>query len=88
MIIDGLEWDDENIEHINRHYIHPEEIEDVCFGIHVAYRGRFNRYILYGQTERGRYLKVIVEHIYGKRFRPVTAFAMSKSEQHNYRRRI
>lgn len=88
MIIDSLEWDDENIEHINRHHVHPEEVEDACFGKHIAYPGEKNRYVLYGQTEEGRYLKVVLESVFRKRYRPITAFNMSDSEKHNFRKRI
>ena len=89
MKIDSLNWDDENIEHIiSKHDVTPAEVEDVCFGRHVAYSGENDRYIIYGQTDNGRYLKVVLEHLYGTRFRPITAFDMSKSEKQNYRKRF
>ena len=88
MKISGLEWDDGNIEHIIRHSVTPPEIEDVSFGRHLAYSGKNDRYILYGQTDGGRYLKVILERRHGNHYRPVTAFDMSNHEKHNYRKRL
>lgn len=61
MKIDVLEWDDENIEHIARHNINPQEVEDVCFGTHLYKRDRPNIYILSGQSSNGRCLNVVIE---------------------------
>ena len=88
MKITGLEWDDENVEHINKHRVTPTEVGDVCFESHIAYPGKYDRYILYGQTANGRYLKVILKRLHATRFRPITAFDMSDSEKHNYRKRF
>ena len=89
MKIDSLNWDDENVEHIiSKHGVTPTEVENVCFGRHVAYSGENDRHILYGQTDNGRYLKVVLERLWGTRFRPITAFNMSKSEKQNYRKRF
>ena len=88
MKISALDWDDENVEHIGKHRVNPVEVEDVCFEPHIAYSGEDDRYILYGQTENGRYLKVVLKRLHGTRFRPITAFDMSDSEKHNYRKRF
>lgn len=89
MNIGSLEWDDENVEHIGRHSgISPKDVEDVCFGLHIVYRGKYGRYILYGQTDDGIYLNVVLERLHGSRFRPVTARPMSKGEKHNYKKKL
>lgn len=88
MKIAGLEWDDVNAKHIARHMVTPLEVEDVCFGQHIAYAGENNRYILYGQTESGRYLKVVIARLRKNLFRPITAFEMSDSEKHSYRKKL
>lgn len=36
MYISGLDWDDNNDREIARHHVSPEEVEDVCFGQHIA----------------------------------------------------
>ena len=88
MKIGSLEWDDENIEHISRHGVTPAEVEDICFELHIAYSGRNDRHILYGQTDNGRFLKVVLKRLHGSRFRPITAFDMSESEKRSYRKRF
>lgn len=86
MKITDLYWDDDNVEHISTHDVTPVEVEDICFETHIAYSGADDRYILYGQTENGRYLKVVLKRLYGTQFRPITAFDMSDSEKRNYRK--
>lgn len=88
MIIGELEWDDENVEHIARHNVSPQEVEDVCFGLHISERQSNRRYVLSGQTAAGRYLNVVVERIGTGLFRPITAFEMSESYKRRYRRRV
>ncbi len=83
MLIGELQWDDENVEHIARHNVNPQEVEDVCFGLHISEKATGQRYILSGQAVAGRYLTVVVERVGKGVFRPITAFEMSQ----NYRRR-
>jgi len=85
--IESLHWDDANIEHIARHGLSPADIEDVCFSKHISFRGRERRYILYGKTESGVMIMVVLEQLYGQVFRPITARAMSEREKHSYRKK-
>lgn len=41
--IEHLQWDDANIEHVTRHQADPGELEDVCFGMHIARRAEGGR---------------------------------------------
>ncbi len=88
MKIGGLQWDDENIEHIGGHGITPSEVEDVCFGPHIAYPARYGRYLIYGKAYHGKYIKVVLEHLYEIMFRPKTAYPMTESEKKNHRKKI
>jgi len=88
MKIEGLQWDDENIEHIAEHGVNPQEVIDVCFGFHFFRRERGERYILSGQSAGGRYLNVVIERAGKGIFRPKTAFEMSENYKRSYRRRI
>jgi len=88
MKIEGLDWDDENIEHIARHNVNPEEAEDVCFGAHISEKTAGQRYILSGQSTDGRYLNVVVERVRKGLFRPITAFEMSENYKRSYRKRL
>ena len=85
MKIVSLEWNEDDIEHIAHHGISSAEVEDVCFNSHIAVKGRFGRYVLYGQSSVGRFIKLILEKLYDHIFRPVTALDMTESEKHNYK---
>lgn len=54
MEINEFFWDDININHIGRHQVIPEEIEEIAFDPYVKKHSKV-RY-LYGQTVSGRYL--------------------------------
>jgi uncharacterized DUF497 family protein len=86
--ISDLQWDDQNVEHIARHNVNPEEVENICFGVHIAVREEGGRYILSGQSAAGRYVNVVVERVAKGLFRPITAFEMSDSYKRRYRKRL
>lgn len=88
MIINELQWDDENIEHIARHNVNPQEVEDVCFGVYISRREKSQRYILSGQSNAGRYLNVVIERVGKSIFRPITAFEMSENYKRRYRKKL
>ncbi|TET67544.1 MAG: hypothetical protein E3J40_03010 [Dehalococcoidia bacterium] len=85
MRVNGLEWDDINLEHIGKHNLSPEEIEDACFGRHYAFRVKYKRMAIFGQTSGGKYIKVILEQRHGNTYRPITAFGMKREEQKKYK---
>jgi uncharacterized DUF497 family protein len=85
MKIISLEWSDNDIEHIAYHGINPAEVESVCFDQHISIRGKFGRYILYGQNASGRHIKLVLERLYDHIYRPVTAYDMTVSEKHKYK---
>ena len=88
MRIESLEWDDRNIAHIAVHNVDPQEVEDVCFSIHLSRSEGRHRYILAGQTARGRYLYVVIGLVRDTAFRPIPAFDMSDEHKHRFRRRL
>jgi hypothetical protein len=73
-------WNDARVDHIARHGVRLEEVEDVCFGNHLAMRAGRNRYRLIGQTRSGRYLCVLLDAVSKGVFQPVTARDASNSE--------
>ena len=88
MEITRFDWDSNNIEHVARHNISPDEVEDVAFDDEPWIRkGRKGiRYIL-GYTVAGRYL-FIVYVLKGKGIaRVVTAMDMDEKTRKLYRRR-
>ena len=60
MEVREFEWDDRNIEHIARHNVSPDEVEDVAFEEEPWIRkgGKGTRYML-GYTIGGRYLFIV-----------------------------
>ena len=84
-----LLWPDDRIEHIARHGVSPEEVEQVCFGNALVQRGKAEGenpvfYIL-GQTDAGRYLFCVIIQFPDGRGYPVTARLMSDRERRRYR---
>ena len=88
VIINELEWDDVNTEHIARHGVSQKEVEDVCFGTHFNVNVGGQRFRLSGQSHSGRFLNVVVEKMRKTMFRPITAFDMAESYKARYRKRI
>lgn len=60
VIIYDLVIDPDRIDHIARHGVTVEEVDDVVFGRPLILRTREDRYLLIGQTVSGRYLTVVV----------------------------
>ena len=57
MEIREFEWDDKNVEHISRHGVSPDEVEDVAFDDDPWIRkGRKGTRYMLGHTIAGRYL--------------------------------
>lgn len=75
-----FEWDEYNIEHIARHNVDVEEVEDVFGNPYILHRVNKTRYIVFGQSDEGRYLLIVVERKEGF-IRVVTARDMSNTER-------
>jgi uncharacterized DUF497 family protein len=88
MEITEFEWDDDNVGHVARHNVSPDEIEDVAFDDEPwVKKGRgVTRYML-GYTVAGRYLFVVYV-LKGKgRARVITAMDMDEKTRRLYKRR-
>ena len=90
MRIDAFIWPEERVEHIARHGVTPEEVEEVCFRKSFVRRAKSEGenpvYYVLGQTEAGRYLFCVVIHFpYGNGY-PVTAREMTTNEKRRYRK--
>ena len=87
MYIKTIDWDDYRIEHVAQHNVEPTEVWEVCEDpFHLARRQGHNRYRVYGQTSHGRYLLVVLEHIEGTIYKPITARDMTDREKGNFKR--
>jgi len=93
MRIDELIWDEWNVEHIAAHGVEPEEVEEVCTSrrrlvlrIGLSKRG-LKRYQVFGPTDSGRLLTVILDRVQPGRFYMVTSRDMTNQEKRGYRRK-
>ncbi len=90
-----LRWRDDRVEHIARHEVVPEEVEEAVFedrGALLENAGPAKRdpartvYVLLGRTGAGRYLMVVLIHEGGGVAMPITARDMSQAERRRYSR--
>ena len=88
MQITALEWTEDNILHIARHRVDPEEVEEVCFS-HSSYieRGHRGFYYITAQTTAGRYLFVVLKLLGNGKAKPITARNMDEKEKQRYKQR-
>ena len=89
MEIREFEWDDINIEHIARHGVFPDEIEDVAFDDDPWIRkGRKGTRYMLGYTVAGRYLFVVYV-LKGKGLaRVITSMNMDDKTKKLYKKRV
>ena len=78
-------WDDENREHIARHGVSSQEVEEACRGRPKVLRGRCGRYLVLGRTAEGRYLLVVLTYLGRGEARPITAREMDERERALFR---
>jgi uncharacterized protein len=88
MKIHEFVWAEDRVEHIARHGVTPEEVEEACFGRAFVQRaksqGQNPVYYVLGQTAAGRYLFcVVIQFPEGKGY-PVTARPMTDKERRRY----
>ena len=87
MRIEAFEWDDENVEHIAGHNVDPQEAEEACYLSPSVMRGKQGRYLVYGQSEEGRYLLIVGVYRGQGLFRVITARDMTDLERKLFRMR-
>ena len=82
-------WPRDRLEHIAKHSVTSDEVEEVCFGKPFIQRAKSHGenpvYYVLGQTNSGRHLFcVIIQFPDGKGY-PVTARPMTDKEKRRYR---
>lgn len=85
--IRGFLWDDENVAHVGRHQVSPDEVEEALTETPVILRGPDGRSLAYGRTVNGRLLFAVYVQRPGGRFRVLTAREMTDKEKRFYRKR-
>lgn len=81
VLVKGLIWDDWNKEHIAKHGISLEEVEEVCHGNHKVVESYRKRLLLLGKTKQGKLMAIVLSpedrnlQQYGNNmYYPITAF--------------
>ena len=88
MEITWFEWDDKNIEHVARHNVAPDEIEDVAFDDEPWIRkGREGTRYMLGYTVAGRYLFTVYVLRSKGVARVITARDMDEKTKKLYKKR-
>ncbi|MBU3978407.1 hypothetical protein KJ980_03570 [Patescibacteria group bacterium] len=60
IVVSGLVWDEWNREHLARHSISPEEVEEVCHGKYKISESYRKRLLIVGKTTRGRKIAIVL----------------------------
>jgi len=76
-----LQWDDFNISHIAKHDVSANEVEEACKNQIDVLSGYDSRQMLFGKTNNGRYVTVILTKKTGSTYYVVTARDTSKKER-------
>lgn len=89
VMIKKLVWDEWNIDHIARHQVVPEEVEEVCKGNFVIRDGKKGRFLIIGLTSLDRMISIFLdpepdEGVYY----PVTSRAASVKERKIYKQEM
>ncbi len=88
MEIAEFEWDENNIDHIARHKVSPDEVEDVAFDDKPwIKKGRKGTRYMLGYSVAGRYLFVVYVLKGNGLARVITAMDMDEQTKKLYKRR-
>jgi len=87
LVIKVLIVDEHRLEHIARHQVTIEEVQEIISGDYAYLKAREERWLLIGKTQTGRFLTVVV----GERSRKdtyglVTARPASREERRFYQK--
>lgn len=87
MLFNVFEWDDANIEHLLKHSVVSDEVEESCVNKPYIRKTAEGRYLVYGVTDDGRYLFIVGTNKGRGVFRTITARDMTEREKSLYKRR-
>ena len=73
------------MEHIARHGVTVDEVNETCDGRFIVLQGYVGRLVIVGQTFGGRALSVVVEPEPEEMYYVVTARPASRGERRTYR---
>ena len=80
-----LNWNPRNVEHIARHEVAPNEVEEVCLSRFIFWQSYGGRFMVVGRTLAERTLAVVLEPDDNGMYYVVTARPASRRERRLYR---
>jgi hypothetical protein len=80
-VFEELHWDDECLEHIATHQVTIGEMLEVLEGVFWSPRWEGDKRRVYGQTESGRYLLIVIGRRWSGELWLVTARDMTAGER-------
>jgi uncharacterized DUF497 family protein len=88
IVIDELIWDEWNINHIKKHNVKSNEVEEACDNLIEVFESYNNRLIILGKTDKKRILAIIMAQIDKNSYYVVTARDASRKERKLYEHKI
>jgi len=88
--ISSIRWTAKSIEHIAGHGVKPEEVEEACFSqddVPFIRSGRGNLHYVFGKTDSGRFLFMVVRFLRPGEVSLITARDMSSWEKNYFTKR-
>ena len=81
-----LLWDDETLEHIwTRHHLLIDDVEEAYYDtLAKIHTGKYGRQLVYGRTQAGRYLFIVVQPIGQFVAKLITARPMTARDKRFY----
>lgn len=83
-----VEWDQDSIDHIWRHRVEPEEVEETLQERYIFRRGRGGTYYILGRSGSGRYIFLVLARKPTGNYRVVTARDMTSTERRWFRGKV
>lgn len=81
MKIKDLVWNSWNRNHIGKHDVSEQEVEEVCAGKYKNQPTYSNRYLIFGRTKQDRLLTIVLAREKPGIYYVVTARDMSRKER-------
>jgi uncharacterized protein len=88
LTIEKLIWNAWNIEHIARHDLTPEEVQEIFQGFWIAKPTYGGRFVILGQTAAERGIAAVLEPQENGRYYVVTARTAHKTERTFYKSKL
>jgi hypothetical protein len=87
--VSSIKWTDISIDHIAKHEVSADEVEEVCFNEDaspIIRSGRDNLHYIFGKSYSGRFLFVVVRFIRQGEIGVITARDMNEWEKKYFKR--